>query len=149
MTVASSSAEVETNFGPFIRNFGTPDRFTPDEDRYLAKPTLGQEPLEEDDVAENVRGERGGAPISGQVHRLRANDTSVHDQRVDGSVDGRQASADRTQIGNVHDNNVEDAPASLGFKLGLRCPADTRTGDHEGSEPVGHFPDQAPGRAAA
>ncbi len=71
MTVASSSAEVETNDGPFIRNFGTPlDCFTSGEDRNLAKSILGQEPFEEDDVAKNVRREHVGDPVSGQVHRL-------------------------------------------------------------------------------
>ena len=73
-------------------------------------------------MAKDVRREHGGDPVSGQVHRLRANDAGVHDQRVDGSVDGRQAGADRTQIGNVHENDVEDAPAGLRFELGLcRC----------------------------
>jgi hypothetical protein len=32
---------------------------------------------------------------------MRANDTSVHDQRVDGSADGRKAGADRSHVGNV------------------------------------------------
>ena len=109
MTVASSSAEVETKDGPFIRNFGTPlDCFASGEDGNLAEPILGQEPFEEDDVAKDVRREHGGDPVSGQAHRLRADDTSVHDQRVDGSVDGGQAGADRTQIGDVHENDVED-----------------------------------------
>ena len=71
-------------------------------------------------MAKDIRREHGGDPVSGQVHRLRANDTSVHDQRVDGSVDARKAGADRTQIGDVHENDVEDAPAGRRFELGLR-----------------------------
>ncbi len=79
MTVANSSAECDIHDGPFIRNFGTPDCFTSGEDRNLAKPILFQEPFEEDDVAKDVRREHGGDPVSGQAHRLQANDTSVHD----------------------------------------------------------------------
>ena len=71
-------------------------------------------------MAKDVRREHGGDPVSGQVNRLRANDTSVHDQRVDGSVDFGQAGADRAQIGNIHENDVEDGPAGLHFELGLR-----------------------------
>ena len=70
MTVASSSAEVETKdgrFHPQLRN--SPGCFTSGEDRNLAKSVLGQEPFEEDDVAKNVRREHGGDPVSGQVHR--------------------------------------------------------------------------------
>src|SRR5271166_4476017 len=125
MTVASSSAEVETDkgrpFHPQLRK--SPGRFTSDQDRNLAKSILGQEPLEEDDVAKNIRREHGGDPIGGQVHRpLAADYTSVHDQRVDGSVDGRKAGADRTQISDVHENDVEYVPAGRGFEFGLcRC----------------------------
>ena len=73
-------------------------------------------------MTKDVRRKHVGDSVSGQAHRLRANDTSVHDQRVDGSVDGRKASADRTQIGDVHENDVEDGPAGLSFELGLcRC----------------------------
>ena len=70
-------------------------------------------------MAKNIRREHGGDPVSGQGHRLRANDTSVHHQRVDGSADAGQAGADRIQIGDIHDNHVEDAPAGRGFELGL------------------------------
>ena len=70
-------------------------------------------------MAKDVRREHGGDPVSGQVHRLRANDTSVHDQRVDGSVDGHKAGAHRTQIGDVHENDVEDVPTGLRFEFGL------------------------------
>ena len=70
-------------------------------------------------MAKDVRREHLGDPVSGQFHRLRANDTSVHDHRVDRSVDGRQPGADRTQVGDVHENDVEDAPASRGFEVGL------------------------------
>ena len=98
----------------------TPDCFTSGEDRNLAKPILGQEPFEENHVAKDVRREHGGDPVNGQVQRLRSNDTSVHDQRVDGSVDGGKAGTDRIQIGDVHDNDVEDAPAGRGFEIGLR-----------------------------
>ncbi len=70
-------------------------------------------------MAKDVRREHGGDPVSGQVHRLRANDTSVHDQRVEGSVDGRKAGADRIQIGDVHEDDVEDRPAGCGFEFGL------------------------------
>ena len=63
----------------------------------------------------------GGDPVSGQGHGLRANDTSVHHQRVDGSVDGRKPGADRPQIGDVHEDDVEDAPAGGCFELGFRC----------------------------
>ena len=48
-------------------------------------------------------------PVSGQFHHgLVADYTSVHDQRVEGSVDGLYAGADRTKIGDVHENDVED-----------------------------------------
>ena len=70
-------------------------------------------------MAEDVRREHGGDPVSGQVHRLRANDTGVHDQRVERSVDVRQALALRARISNVHENDVEDGPAGLRFELGL------------------------------
>ena len=55
MTVASSSAEVETKDGRFIRNLGTPRCLTSGEDRHLAKSILAQQPFEEDDVTKNVR----------------------------------------------------------------------------------------------
>ncbi len=71
-------------------------------------------------MAKDIRREHGGDPVSGQVHRVRANDTSVHDQRVDGSADGREANTNRTQIGDVHEHDVEDAPAGRCFELGLR-----------------------------
>ena len=72
-------------------------------------------------MAENVRREHGSDPVGGQVQgRLAADCAGVHDQRVEGSVDGLKAVADRAQVGDVHDNDVEDAPAGLRFELGLR-----------------------------
>ena len=108
MTVASSSAEVEANDGPFIRNFGTPRIASlPDEDRDLPQPRLGQEAFEQDDVAEDVGREDGGDPASGHVHRMRADDPSVHHQRIDRSVDIRQASTDRIWVSDVHKDDTD------------------------------------------
>ena len=67
-------------------------------------------------MAKDVRREHGGDPVNGQFERLRSNDTSVHHQRVDGSADGCKAGTNRIQIGDVHDNDVEDAPAGRGSR---------------------------------
>ena len=70
-------------------------------------------------MAKNILREHVGDPFGVQGQgRLAADSTGVHDQRVDRSVDARQAGADRARIGNVHENDVEDAPPGLRFEVG-------------------------------
>ena len=121
MTVASSSAEVEAKEGRFIPIFGTPlaaslpARTATSPSRSSARSVSRRTTWPRTFVANTMV-----TPSAVKSIVLRADDTGVHDQRVDGSVDGRQPGADRVQIGDVHDNDVEDAPAGRRFKFGLR-----------------------------
>src|SRR5487761_1644858 len=123
MTVPNSSAECETNVGPFIRNFGTPlTASLPAKTATSPSRSSARSPSRRTTWPRTFVANTVVTPSAVKSIRLRANDTSVHDQRVDGSVDGRKAGAHRTQIGDVHENDVKDAPAGHGFEFGLcRC----------------------------
>ena len=65
---------------------GFPDCFAPDEDPQPRRGARRPGPFEEDDVAKDVRlATPLGDPVSGQVHRVRANDATVGvcDQHVE------------------------------------------------------------------
>src|SRR6202035_2759275 len=114
MTVASSSVGIPRAASLATNTATSPSRFWP-----LLQPRC-QEPFEEDGVTENVRCEQLGNPVSGQFHQgLVADDTGVHDERIKSSIDGREPSTDRTKIGDVHENDVEDVSAGDGLEIDL------------------------------
>ena len=107
----------------YIRSLGTPPGcFTSGEDRHLAKSVLGQEPFEENDVTrEAFVANKLVTPSAVKRIELPPIRPAFMTSASRGLVDGCKAGTDRTQIDDVHENNVKEVPAGHGFEFGLCC----------------------------